>query len=144
MKYTILIDNVTANRWSLNIQESYVFAWIYNLPSWAKRYTIDGVDYYFGSRHLAIKELPLLTSKPDTMYRYYKKLEEHGLIKLSKVGSKDVVSITDKGKKWNSKDSQIGVGSENNPSEVGKSSDNKSENNPTNKTTSIDLSLIHI
>lgn len=106
MKYSSLIDNVHAITWGLNIQEAYLFDWLYSLPSWAERITLSGPlggaeDYYFASRTKAIEELPLLTDKPDTMYRHYKSLEEKGVIKISKIQGCDYVMITEKGKEWN-------------------------------------------
>ncbi|MDQ6477825.1 hypothetical protein [Dyadobacter sp. LHD-138] len=152
MKFSLTIDNISSYAWELNIQEAYLFSWIYTLPSWADKTVINGSDYFFSSRHKVIEELPILTDKPDTVYRYFKKLEEKGLILLQKIDSKDYVSITEKGKKWNShepnpeKNPSAGNYSEgrkkirateNNPGKLGKKSENNSENFPTYNNTSI-------
>jgi len=132
MKYTSLIDNVTSKKWGLSIQEAYLFEWIYSLPSWANKAVIDDNVFYFASKNKAIEELPLLTDKPDTMYRYYKSLEKKELILISKIGGKDYVCLTEKSKAWNRCKSEY---SENNPNKLGNKSENNSENNPTyNKT----------
>lgn len=101
MKYSITIDNVTASEWGLNVNQSYMFAWLYSLSSWADSISYNGSTFYFASRNKAIDELPLLTDKPDTVYRYYKTLENMGLIELIKVDNKDYVRLTEKGKGWN-------------------------------------------
>jgi hypothetical protein len=127
MKYTILIDNIKAIEWDLNIQEAYLFAWIYTVPVWASRVTIEEKDYYFASKTKVIEDIPLLTNKVDTVYRYYKSLQEKGLINLKKVDNKDYINLTDKAKTWNNKSEY----SEKNPNEVGKKSEFNSEKNPT-------------
>lgn len=101
MKYSTVIDNIKAIEWGLNIQEAYLFAWIYTVPSWAGRVTIEDLDFYFASKTKAIEDLPLLTDKIDTVYRYYKSLQEKGLILIMKVDNKDCISLTDKAKTWN-------------------------------------------
>jgi hypothetical protein len=131
MKYSSMIDNVHSSQWGLSIQEAYLFDWLYSLPSWAQRVTMSGEggaeDFYFASRNKAIEELPLLTDKPDTMYRYYKSLEEKGLIKLTKVGNCDYIFLSGKGKEWNRGESEtrkkIRHNSEKNPKKPGFKSD---------------------
>ena len=73
MRYSTTINNKKALDFGLNIQLAYLFAWFYELPSWAESVIISGDLYYFASKNKAIKELPLLTDKADTIYRYYKK-----------------------------------------------------------------------
>jgi len=136
MRFTSSIDNVTAKRWQLSIQQAYLFEWIYSLPSWAEKVIINNETFFFASRNKAIEELPLLTDKIDTMYRYYKQLEQAGLIVLMKVGKKDFIQLTDKAKEWG----KLGKKSDNvekNPSQVGEISEFGSEKNPTNNTTTI-------
>lgn len=141
MKFSSLIDNVTAQDWGLNIQLAYLFDWVYSLPSWATPLTIDGVTYYFASKTLAVKEMPLLTDKIDTMYRYYRQLEDKGLILLKKADGKDYVSLTSKAKQWNKKVGFKSEDSEMNPMEVGNESENCPEKNPTYKTTISDQTI---
>lgn len=131
MKFTSLIDNYHTGKWGISLQEAYVFSWMYDVPSWAKTIIIDNEIWYFASKTKAIADTnKVLTEKPDTMYRYYKKLEEKGLIENKKLGKEDYIRITEKGKQWNSlgKKSEY---SENNPTELGKKSEFNSENNPT-------------
>ena len=148
MRYNVTINNIKAKEFGLNIQQAYVFAWLYELPSWATSYHFNGENYYFASRFKAIQELPLLTDKADTMYRYYKQLEQKKLILLIKIVNKDYVLLTKKGKTWNEAPKQKPLDdfnilgkfsdhSENNPSKLGKFSKMNSENFPTYNYTSI-------
>jgi|GEM_PF-2576883 len=133
MTYSVTIDNIHAYEWGLTIQEAYIFAWLHSLPSWATKKQIENVDYYFASRHKVSEELPLFTDKPDTVYRYYKRLEEKGLITLQKIGFQDYVCLTEKGTTWNRR-TELGKKSEDseiNPIIVGKKSGSSSEKNPT-------------
>jgi len=128
MRYNTTINNVKANEWNLDIKLAYLFAWMYELPSWADKSTIEGKDYYFASKNKAIDELPLLTDKRDTMYRYYKQLESLNLIEIKKIDSKDYICLTSKAKQWNGYKSDT---SDKNPNELGNKSENPSDKNPT-------------
>src|SRR6056297_3379243 len=128
MRYNTLINNVKAHEWGLDIKLAYLFAWMYELPSWADKSTIEGKDYYFASKNKAIDELPLLTDKRDTMYRYYKQLESLNLIEIKKIDSKDYICLTSKAKEWNEYKSET---SDKNPNKLGNKSENPSDKNPT-------------
>lgn len=123
MKYSISIDNVKSQEWDLNLQQAYVFAWIYSVPSWADRVIIENNVYYFASRRKFIEDMPLLTDKSDTVYRAFKQLEEKGLIKLIKIDGRDFICLTEKAKEWNN------FNSEKNPT-LGKKSDTRIEKDP--------------
>lgn len=138
MRYTSSIDNVTALRWGLNINLAYLFSWVYALPSWAKPMIIEDRTYYFAAKTKAVEELPLLTTKTDTMYRYYKQLEEMGLIHLQRVANKDYISLTEKAKEWNTKLGSASEQSDGSGSEVGQKSELRSDEIPTYKNTIID------
>jgi PAB1-binding protein PBP1 len=72
-------------------------------------------------------ELPLLTDKPDTAYRMLKALELVEIIEMSSTSKITLVRLTEKGRTWNT--------SEIYPSKVGKKSEVRSENSPTNQDT---------
>ena len=95
------INSEKSIEWGLNIKCAYIFSWIYELPSWANKVIIGSDVYYFASKNKIIEELPLLTDKLDTVYRYLKILEEKGLIVLKKIDSKDYIALTEKSKSWN-------------------------------------------
>ncbi len=131
MQYLSTINNYRALEWQLNPAESIAFSWIYELPSWASSITIENLPYYWADKKKACDDLPNVTDKPDTMYRYFKSFFDKGLIVMKKIEGKDYIAITEKGKNWRL------TGSEKNPklgkkSELlGKISENGSENFPT-------------
>lgn len=121
MRWSTTINNKVALDFGLDIKTAYLFAWVYELPSWAESVLIQGKTYYFASKTKAVTELPLLTTKIDTMYRYYKQLENIGLIDIKKIDGKDYIHILEKGKSWN--EWKWEKKSDSNPSKIG----NKSE-----------------
>lgn len=127
MNYTTYIDNKKMIEWGLLYQEAALLDWFCRLHQWAETINYNGGIYYFASRNKAIEENPMITSVSDTMYRYYKKLKEKGLIELIKVENRDYIQLTSKAKQWGRfiRDSEI------NPNELGNESKNNSEINPT-------------
>jgi len=143
MKYNIHIDQVHSIEWGLNLSEAAAFAFCYNLPSWAETIQTDGEIYYFAARTKVIEEMPILSDKPDTIYRLYKAIELKGLIKYRKFSGKDLIQITAKGKRWNSENfPNTSINSEKNPKILGKKSEFASENFPTYNSTIIDKKTI--
>lgn len=135
MKYNISIDQPRSIEWGLSHAEAFMFSFCYSLSSWATPIFIDGEVYYFASRNKAIEEMPLITDKPDTVYRLYKSLAEKGLIDFVKFDNKDCIKLTEKSKAWNSeKNPSVGKKSE----LLGKKSENDSEKNPTYNRTILD------
>lgn len=129
MRYNSTINNVKAKEWGLTIQQAYLFSWMYELPSWASKVMIENDIYFFASKTKAVEELPILTEKTDTMYRYYKQLEDLDLIVIKKIDSKDYIKLTLKAIDWNfTSQSEY---SDKNPNELGKLSENNSDLNPT-------------
>ena len=135
MQYTVTINQVKALEWGLNAQQALLFAFVYECPSWANiRESADGTFYALAKGKIA-DELPLLTDKPDTVYRMLLALKKAGLIELSSTNAITLVRLTDKGRTWNRKVD----GSEKYPTReelVGKKSEAGSEKNPTNQGTS--------
>lgn len=121
MRIFTTIDNLTVLRWGISYQEAILFEWLYSLPSWAKKATIDNETYFFASYQKACQDLPNLTDKIDTMYRIYKKLEKENLIVIKTIDSKTYISLTEKAKEWNSTWQK--QDSEKNPTELGKLSE---------------------
>ena len=150
MQFTITINQVKALEWGLNAQQSLLFAFIYECPSWANPIKTDAGIFYALSKAKIVAELPLLTGKPDTAYRMLKALEVAGLIELSSTASITLFRLTDKAKEWNRKvdgsekyptpnkhkgRKNIRSTSEKSPSKVGKISEPGSEKSPTNQVT---------
>jgi DNA-binding PadR family transcriptional regulator len=142
MKYTINIDQVKSLEWSLTLSEAALFSFVYALPSWAEQMHIGGQTWYFGSRNKAVQEVPIITDKPDTIYRLYKSLQAKGLIEWQKFGEKDVIRLTDKAKEWNTVTDQAASHKTDEKTTLGKKSElprkkirATSENFPTYKNT---------
>ena len=107
MRYTIHINAVKCQEWGLNLNQGALFDLLNQASSWAKPVVIDSEVYYWISRNMIIDEIPLAYSKPDTVYRAFKDLSEKGLIVHVKQGQKDLIRLTEKGKEWNAKNSEI-------------------------------------
>ena len=100
MKFYININQKFAVEHGLNTSEAIVFAWLYELPSWAKSVLIDNKTYYFASENKAAEEMPIISDKKDTFYRLYRSLAKNGLIEILKIGKATYIAITDLGKGW--------------------------------------------
>ena len=150
MQYTITINQPKALEWGLNAQQTLLFAFVYECPSWAKPVKTDGGIYFALSKAKIVEELPLLTDKPDTAYRLLKALRDAGLIELSSTSSITLIRLTEKAKEWNRKidgsekyptsdaldgRKKIRSTSDKSPSKVGKKSEPGSEKSPTNQVT---------
>ena len=139
MRYTHSINAVKCLEWDINLAQGALIDLINQASSWAKPHVIDDEVYYWISRNKIIDEIPVAYSKADTVYRSIKSLAEKGIINHVKSGKRDLINLTEKGKSWNVKGTDIGDAklgnkselvekSEINPSEVG----NKSEKTPKN------------
>lgn len=124
MRYTMSINAVKCQEWGLNLNQGALFDLLNQVSGWANTVIVDGEVYYWASRKMIIEEIPLAYSKTDTVYRAFKDLANKGLIEYIKYGQKDLVRLTEKGKEWNNKNSEI---NQNN----GKNDDKNSEINPT-------------
>ena len=101
MRFTTFINNKRCMDWGLNANQGALFDLINQAAGWAKPVTVDGEVFYWISRQLVIEQLPLYYSKPDTVYRAFRTLQEKGLINYCKHGEWELINITDKGKLWN-------------------------------------------
>ena len=124
MRYTMSINAVKCQEWGLNLNQGALFDLLNQVSGWANTVIVDGEVYYWASRKMIIEEIPLAYGKTDTVYRAFKDLANKGLIEYIKYGQKDLVRLTEKGKEWNNKNSEI------NPNN-GKNDDKNSEINPT-------------
>ena len=139
MRYTTNLNNLKCLEWEINAQQGILFSLLYDANNWAKEIVIKENVFYFVSRNLIIKELPMFFEKPDTVYRHLKTLALKGLIEHSKKDKMDLIRITEKGKEWNfaehknssEKNPNLDSNSEKNPRKLGKKSENNSEKNPT-------------
>lgn len=131
MQYNININQLEACEWGLNLQQAFLFSFLYELPSWAECHVIAGISWHRIAKSKLIKELPILTSKTDTIYRQMRGLSDVGLIEVNQQGAVTLVRITHKGASWNRDLGNKSEGSEKNPPLPGKVSASSSEKNPT-------------
>ena len=100
MRYTLFINQPVAIELGMeNTTEAHLFGELIIAPTWADELIVDGKVYYWVARQKICNALPLLNLKPDTVYRYMKKLDAKGVIEYKKVGKKDCIRITPLGKK---------------------------------------------
>ncbi len=143
MRFSTTLNNQKCMEWELNATQGVLIALLYEANAWANEEIIDGKIYYFVSRNLILKELPMFFEKADTVYRNLKVLAEKGIIEYIKHKGMDLIRLTEKGKSWNfiennsEKNPNFDSNSEKSPSKFGKKSENNSEKNPTYKDTNI-------
>jgi hypothetical protein len=143
MRFSTTLNNQKCMEWELNSTQGVLIALLYEANAWANEEIINDKTYYFVSRNLILKELPMFFEKADTVYRNLKVLAEKGIIEYIKHKGMDLIRLTEKGKSWNfiesssEKSPNFDNNSEKNPSEFGKKSENNSEKNPTYKDTNI-------
>ena len=143
MRFSTTLNNQKCMEWKINATQGILVALLYEANAWANEEIIDNKTYYFVSRNLILKELPMFFEKADTVYRNLKVLAEKGIIEYIKHKGMDLIRLTEKGKSWNfiennlEKNPNFDSNSEKSPSKLGKKSENNSEKNPTNKDTNI-------
>ena len=153
MRFCTTLNNQKCMEWGLNATQGILLALLYEANSWAKEVIIEDKTYYFVSRNLIIKELPMFFEKTDTVYRILKTLVDKEIIEYIKFKGMDLIRLTNKGREWNfiasshlenSENPNFDYNSENspnnsekNPSKFGKKSENNSGKNPTYKDTNI-------
>ena len=143
MRFSTTLNNQKCMEWGINATQGILVALLYEANAWANEEIIDDKIYYFVSRNLILKELPMFFEKADTVYRNLKVLAEKGIIEYIKHKGKDLIRLTEKGKSWNfiennsEKNPNFDSNSEKSPSKFGKKSENNSEKNPTYKDTNI-------
>lgn len=102
MRITSFINNSKCIEWDLTMQQRALFDLLNQLHTWAEPVAIDGEIYYWASKQMICNEISLAYNKIDTVYRALKTLREKGRINYRKHGEKDCISLTAKGKGWNS------------------------------------------
>ncbi|EJG0961403.1 hypothetical protein C4G95_RS20570 [Vibrio parahaemolyticus] len=102
MRFTLFINQVKTIEWNLTVQQSILFSYLHDLPTWAQCDMFDGKAFWWSGRDKIISELPILTSKPDTIKKYMQALEDKGLIERHTYKNRAYVRVTERGKEWNS------------------------------------------
>lgn len=139
MKYTLLINQKQALELGItNLSQASILGLIADAHTWATPEIIGKEVYYWTARQAIASELPILDMKPDTIYRHLKSLVDLGLIDYEKVGKKDCVRLTKKGKSYYvGNESELSGNSEMNPKKLGNKSEKNSEINPTYQNTNL-------
>ena len=128
MKYNITINQPKMIENDLNITQWCILDVISVAPTWSEPITKDGQIYFWIARQKIAEELKGLDLKPDTIYRNIKKLVELGFLEYVKLGKKDLIRLSAKGKKL-----FISTMSDMNPNNEPKNSDMNPTYNYTNK-----------
>ncbi|WP_425054767.1 hypothetical protein [Pseudomonas abyssi] len=89
MQFTVTINQAKALEWGLNAQQALLLAFIHEAsgPRNSRPVAID--------KHDIVRELPILTDKPDTAYRLLKQLETAGVVRLESQPKTTVVRFTE-------------------------------------------------
>ena len=101
MRFCTTLNNQKCMEWGLNATQGILLALLYEANSWAKEVIIEDKTYYFVSRNLIIKELPMFFEKTDTVYRILKTLVDKEIIEYIKFKGMDLIRLTNKGREWN-------------------------------------------
>lgn len=128
MQFTLTINQSKALEWGLSAQQAMLFSFLHQVPTWADARQIGDHTWFNISKTKIVKEMPLLTDKPDTAYRMMKQLAKADLLVMTSRDNKTFIRLTAKAISWNRLD-----GSENNPSPGNGPSSQGSENNPTSE-----------
>jgi DNA-binding PadR family transcriptional regulator len=138
MKFIIWINQPKSLEWELSLQQSFLFACVYELPSWAEQVVVGNETFYWCSKTVLAAELPMITDKVDSIYRWLNQLQEKGLIIVKKQGKKDLIKLTSKGREWNSKNSDDHPNPDSNPTIFGSPSGKNPDDHPTYPNTNTD------
>ena len=105
MRYSLYINQVKMLEWGLNLSQAVVFNALTEATSWANSAVFEGEVYYWFAKEKLMKELPVITDKPDTIKRHLSALDKAGLIRRKVVvegnNTYHYIAITAKGKEWN-------------------------------------------
>lgn len=101
MRFSIVINQPKCLQFELNCNQGALMDVLNQVASWATERVISGKTYWHVSRNKVIDEIPLFYSKPDTVYRAFKALDEKGMIEYLQQNRKDFVRLTARGKLWN-------------------------------------------
>lgn len=137
MRYNLYINQVKAVEWKLTLSESIIFGYIAESTGWKKKFILSGVLYYWMAKSKVIKDIPLLTDKPDTIYNIYKSLHKKGLIVYKNYQKKDLIALTAKGFSWQNNNSDLNpseIDTDLNPTYLGSESDKTADNSDYNPT----------
>jgi isopentenyldiphosphate isomerase len=120
----ITIDLAFMNKNELSPQQAMFFSYLHNALSWSEQIVDEQTVWFWVNRNKVVADIPLVTQKTDTVYRWFTEFAEMGLINYKKIGKKDVFQLTPKGKEWNNN-------SDSHPTKLGRPSEFYSDGHPT-------------
>ncbi|NOR57201.1 MAG: hypothetical protein GQ474_01610 [Sulfurimonas sp.] len=144
MKNNLHLDQVALKAFNIrNVNQAHILDLLTTVHCWADEMINDNKVYYWVARSVICEELWILDIKSDTAYRHLKKLADMGFIDYIKIGKKDCIRLTKKGKSYSTNryvgnKSELKDNSETNPNKLGNKSENNSDLNPTYPTTNSD------
>ena len=97
MEYFLKLNQAKVMEWELTLPQACLFAFIYQIAPIAQK---DGQHWYI-SRSSVLKQLPMLTSKKETVTTHFRALLKADLVDRKTVGKKQYWMITEKGSTWN-------------------------------------------
>lgn len=110
MRRWITIDIEVAGIWGLDKTEGFIFAYLFEAPSWAAAAHIGGEIWYRVDRSKIVADLGWVVSNPDTCYRVLKRLVDKRLIEIQKIDGKDHIRLLEGTEIWGSR--ELGKNSE--------------------------------
>lgn len=101
MKQILNLNQFKAVEWDLTISESFVFGYCYELEATqSNQVSVNGGLWSNVNKEDVASLLPMISDKPDTIYRHYKTLQSKGLIQWISIQGCDYARLTEKGKTW--------------------------------------------
>jgi uncharacterized phage protein (TIGR02220 family) len=80
--------------------EAYVLSYLTKAATWAEPIQIKKQTWYFVSRTKVVADLPWISRKPDTIYRYFTALADKNLIEYQKMGKYDCIRLEEVCQFW--------------------------------------------
>jgi len=93
MEYSININQKAAVENGLNIKHAALLDFFSKYALWCDHYMLDDKCYYFISRTSVLRELPLIFSDSDRVFRFYKQLHNAGFIEYRKYNKMDLIHV---------------------------------------------------
>lgn len=89
----ITIDQHNILEYGITTTQEILYSYMRERVKWANTKTINGVIWFSCPVREIINALPILTDKPDTIYRMQKSLKDKGLVQMIKIEGEDYYKI---------------------------------------------------
>ena len=101
MKFTVCYDQRFAVTQNLTLTEVNCLTACFSLTIWSESYRFNDKTWYWYSEEKMCEDFPLLFGNTKRVYKNLKILADKGLIFLSNIDKRKVLSFTDKCASWN-------------------------------------------